>query len=436
MAEIPQDHTKNTVRGMLRDPYRFISRRCSQLGTDIFQARLAGERVVVLSGPSAAEFFYTQDAFIRAGAAPKRLIRTLFGAGGVQSLDGDAHRVRKELFTSLLTRTHARTLAERFERNLRDTVGEWRGRDRVVFYDEMVTMLTRTVCDWAEVPLPGSDLLLRARQLEALYDGAGALGPRHWRSRQARMRAHRWAERVIADVRTEHSRPGEDSALSRVAWHKDEDGALLDRTTAATELLNVLRPTVAVAVYLAFVAHALQEYPQWRQLVTSGEVTSGQFVEEVRRYYPFFPGVFAKASSDVDWRDYRIPAGTRVLLDLYGTNHDPRTWAEAQKFDPERFRDHQPGAYEFVPQGGGVTEINHRCPGEPITTELMKVVLDVLVHHVDYQLPRQDMRIDFARLPALPRSRVLLNDIAPRGEPDEPQQSPDAHTRRQPRERP
>src|SRR5699024_8570472 len=118
--EIPQDHTKNTVRGMLRDPYRFISRRCSRLGTDIFQARLAGERIVVLSGPSAAEFFYTQDAFIRAGAAPNRLIRTLFGAGGVQSLDGDAHRVRKELFTSLLTRTHARTLAERFERNLRD----------------------------------------------------------------------------------------------------------------------------------------------------------------------------------------------------------------------------------------------------------------------------------------------------------------------------
>lgn len=436
MADIPHDEAKNGIRGMLRDPYRFVARRCARLGTDIFRTRLAGEEIVVLSGPAAAEFFYTQDAFARAGAAPNRLIKTLFGAGGVQSLDGDAHRARKELYTSLLTRERARTLAERFERDLREAISEWQRRDRVVLYDEMVTLLTRTVCDWAEVPLPESELSLRAGQLEALYDGAGALGPRHWRSRRARKRAHRWAEQLIADVRNEGSRPGEDSALSRVAWHKGDDGALLDRTTAATELLNVLRPTVAVAVYIAFVAHALREYPQWRQLVTSGEVTSEQFVQEVRRYYPFFPAVFAKAAGDVDWGDYRIPAGTRVMLDLYGTNHDSRTWAEPAKFDPERFRDHQPGAYEFVPQGGGAAETNHRCPGEPITTELMKVALDALVHYVEYRLPQQDLRVDFARLPALPRGRVVLTDITPRGEPEEPQQDPDAHTRRQPRERP
>ena len=47
-----------------------------------------------------------------------------------------------------------------------------------------------------------------------------------------------------------------------------------------------------------------------------------------------------------------FPLGRRVLLDLYGTNHDPRVWKHPLRFDPERFLGPEPSAFAFVPTGG------------------------------------------------------------------------------------
>src|SRR3546814_10067301 len=56
-----------------------------------------------MTGPEAAELFYRQDLFARRGAAPGRIQKTLLGQGGVQGLDGEAHRHRKQMFMSLMT---------------------------------------------------------------------------------------------------------------------------------------------------------------------------------------------------------------------------------------------------------------------------------------------------------------------------------------------
>jgi fatty-acid peroxygenase len=42
-------------------------------------------------------------------------------------------------------------------------------------------------------------------------------------------------------------------------------------------------------------------------------------------FAPFFPAVAARVRRDFDWKGYRLPRGRRVLLDLYGTDYDPRT---------------------------------------------------------------------------------------------------------------
>ena len=56
-----------------------------------------------MTGPEAAELFYDEDRFSRGGAAPGWLKKTLFGKGGVQGLDGEAHRHRKQMFTFLMS---------------------------------------------------------------------------------------------------------------------------------------------------------------------------------------------------------------------------------------------------------------------------------------------------------------------------------------------
>jgi cytochrome P450 len=52
--------------------------------------------------------------------------------------------------------------------------------------------------------------------------------------------------------------------LDAVSRQPDTGGELLDPKCAAVELLNVIRPTVAVAWFVAFTGHALHRWPEQR----------------------------------------------------------------------------------------------------------------------------------------------------------------------------
>src|SRR3982751_3849384 len=53
----------DSTRAFLRDPYRFISKRCRELGSDLFETRLMLRRVVCVTGSQATQMFYTPDRF-------------------------------------------------------------------------------------------------------------------------------------------------------------------------------------------------------------------------------------------------------------------------------------------------------------------------------------------------------------------------------------
>ena len=46
--------------------------------------------------------------------------------------------------------------------------------------------------------------------------------------------------------------------------------------------------------------------------------------------------VAAVVREDFHWGGHLFVKGRRVLLDLYGTNHDNRYWNNPERFDPER----------------------------------------------------------------------------------------------------
>ncbi len=114
------------------------------------------------------------------------------------------------------------------------------------------------------------------------------------------------------------------------------------------------------------------------------------------------------------WRDYEFPKGTRVLLDLYSTDLDERIWDDAHVFRTQRFEDWNGSPFNFIPQGGGDHFHNHRCAGEWITIELMKVAVDFLVHGINYAVPPQDLSIDLSRMPAIPESRFVMSQVEQR----------------------
>jgi fatty-acid peroxygenase len=169
---------------------------------------------------------------------------------------------------------------------------------------------------------------------------------------------------------------------------------------------------MAVARFIAFAALAMHEHPEWRARLRDGTDEERElFVQEVRRFYPFFPAVAARVRETFDWHGYRFPARRRVLLDLYGTDHDPRLWPEPEQFRPARFRSWDGDAFSFIPQGGGDHHENHRCPGEDIAIAVLKVLTRELARAMDYQVPPQDLQVRLSRLPAQPESGVLLTDI-------------------------
>jgi fatty-acid peroxygenase len=301
-----------------------------------------GQHAVALHGPEAVRFFYDERHVERGSALPGPVLSTLFGHGAVHTLDGQAHRRRKELFLSLLTGPQAvAELVDRVTEVWDEAVESWSERP-VVLFDEASRILTRGVCRWAGIPLDEADAT--ARDMVAMVDGFATPGPRHWRARRARARSEAWLAGLVEEVRAGSATAATGSALDVITRHRDVDGGLLDPHTAAVELLNVIRPTVAVCWFVSYAGHALRTPGVKERLREDDPAYAVAFAHELRRFYPFAPFLGGRAVTDLEWRGEPIPSGTMILLDLYGQNHDPGLWDEPYAFAPQRFVGRPPAA--------------------------------------------------------------------------------------------
>ncbi|MGY1804972.1 cytochrome P450 [Blastococcus sp. SYSU D00922] len=394
---------------LLTRGYGWLPDRRRATGRRTVGARLGGLPVTAVEGPDAARFLYDEDHVHRAHAIPEPVQGTLFGKGAVHTLDGEAHRVRKAMFVALLMREDGiASLVEQVSAAWDAAVGEWTRRPRIVLFDEAAQVIAGAVTRWAGVPVTDDEVPGLARDLVAMVDGFATGGPRHWRARRARGRREAWLAQLVDDVRAGRTTVAPGSAVEVVARHRDADGEQLDPRVAAVELLNIVRPTTAVAWFTAFSGHALIRWPENRKRLADGDPAYAEaWAHEVRRFYPFAPFIGGRAPREVEWDGVRIPKHSMVLLDLYGQNHDPDLWGDPYAFRPERFLGRDIGAFELVPQGGGDPRTNHRCPGEQLTVALLSA-LAVRLARLQFDVPEQDLTIALHRIPAKPASGVVL----------------------------
>jgi len=393
---------------MLAKGYGWLPDKRRTAGRRTVRARLAGMRAVALEGPDAARFFYDEDHVRRAGALPEPVSGTLFGKGGVHHLDGHPHRVRKSMFVALLMGDGIGPLVQQTTAAWDDAVVAWSQRRSIVLFEEAAKVLAGSVTRWAGIPVTDDEVPALARDLLALVDGFASGGPRHFRARRARGRREAWLADLVRAVREGRTTVPEGSAVNVVAHHRDADGELLDPRVAAVELINIIRPTVAISWFLAFSGHALIRWPEHRKRLASGDPAFGEaFAHEVRRFYPFAPFLGGKAPREVEWDGERIPEGAMVLIDLYGQNHDADLWGDPYVFRPERFLGHDIGPFELIPQGGGDPRTGHRCPGEDVVVALLSA-LAVRLAQLRFDVPEQDLSISLRRIPAKPASGVVL----------------------------
>lgn len=412
MPAFPRDPSPDSTIAFLRQGYRFFTNRRRTLGSDTFETRLLLRRAVSVMGEEAVRMFYQPGRFTRNGAVPPSTLMLLQGRGSVITLDGAEHTHRKQMFISLLEQEAIIPLVVEAERQWRERISCWQEMDQVVLFPEVGEIIFRSVCAWSGVDVADDEVSERTRQLQAAVDGSGSAGPRMWWGLVQRLRVKSWAVQVIEDARAGRRTPAQSTVLQTVAAHRDRDGSLLEARVAARELLNIIRPAVAVSRYITLMAVLLRYAPWWRQqLQGADDPELERFVLEVRRLAPFVPAMGGRVLEPFEWRGHHFAKGDWVLLDFYGTNRDERSWDDPRVFRPERFRSWDGSPFNYIPQGGGEVATGHRCPGERTTIELMKLAARMLAAEVDYDVPEQDLRVNLARMLALPNSRFVITNV-------------------------
>lgn len=336
--------------------------------------RLLGGKAVLIRGEEAARFFYTEPTMRRGPAVPWPIARSLFGDGAVHGLD-EGHQRRKDLFTSILDDAAPQDVQALVTERWDASAPRWNGE--VDLFEQVARMLFEAGCAWVGLSLSDRDVHAKTRDMLAMIDGFGSAGPRHFRAHRARSRVESWVRREVLQARADAA-SASPTIVERIARHTEEDGTRLPSRVAAVEVINLVRPLVAVAWLVSMAAVALDRWPEFRTDVREGTLSPLEVAQEVRRYYPFVPVLAARPAHDVVWRDQQVEAGTLVVLDVWGTNHDSRLWRHPDRFDPRRFHEEPVSPYNLIPQGGGSREVGHRCPGEDVTLMVMTALIERL----------------------------------------------------------
>ncbi|KAJ8752025.1 hypothetical protein K2173_001051 [Erythroxylum novogranatense] len=111
-------------------------------------------------------------------------------------------------------------------------------------------------------------------------------------------------------------------------------------------------------------------------------------IKEVLRLHPPVPvSVPRESLEDVTMEGYKIPAKTRIYVNVYAIARDPTVWENPDKFDPERFMgssiDYKGQDFELLPFGAG----RRICPGLMFAAAAVELAFAQLLHSFDWELP-------------------------------------------------
>lgn len=364
---------------------------------DIFQLPLPGFRSVVFAGPEANRFLLTEarESFLwRSETDPvTRLLRQ-----GMLVTDGAFHNEVRQTMTPALHRSLFERFVQGMLRNIDRVTSQWHDGEHIELFDEMRRIALLIVMDalFSEDFGPSLGALWPdiQRTIRYISPGAWVVWPTIPRPgyRQALQRMDRYFYRLIARRRA-WPKPGSDTLGLLIASGMSDDlirDQLLTMFIAGHDTSAAL---LAWALYLFATHPDIQARAQGEIDAVAGTQPPtyaharqlsylDSAIKETLRLYPPIHLGSRRAATDIHFRDFRIPAGTRVLYSIYLTHRDKTYWPHPETFDPDRFapeRAQDRVAYTFVPFGGGP----RNCIGAAFAQVEAKIVLARIVQQFD-----------------------------------------------------
>ena len=208
--------------------------------------------------------------------------------------------------------------------------------------------------------------------------------------------------------------------LSLMLNARTEDGAALGDRELRDDLLTlVLAGHETTANQLAWAWERLLRTPhahqRLREAVRSDQGAADQVeatITETMRSRPVVPMTGRRVTVPWQLGDYGIPADTAVAISILLVHHREDVYPDPFAFRPERWLDRKPGAYEWIPFGGGT----RRCLGAALAMAEQRVVLRAMAAHLDLEAddpePERPRHRSVTMIPAR-GGRVVLRHRSP-----------------------
>ncbi|WP_040623568.1 cytochrome P450 [Mycobacterium parascrofulaceum] len=357
-------------------------------------------QAVVISDPVLIKDLFTTSPDLLGRASN---LGSVFGPGSTFSLDGAEHLRRRKL---LVPPFHGRrmagyeTIVE--EEVLRETSDWPMGREFETLPSMMritLNAILRTVFgaqgseldELRELLPPWVALASRMAILPPrLRRDLGPFSP--WgRVARYRRRYDEVIASLIAQARAHTGDRERTDVLALLLAARYEDGSPISDGHVGDELLTLLAAGhETTATTLAWAVERLRRHPQLlERLVAEVDAGGSQLAQatiwEVQRTRPVIEGTSRLTRARIRLGPWVIPEHHAVLTSVALTQDSEANYVDAATFNPDRFLDHPPDNYTWIPYGGGV----RRCIGAAFANMEMNVTLRTLLREFEF-IPTDD----------------------------------------------
>ena len=384
--------------GWATRPMPFME-RCQERYGDIFTLRIAQEGSwVFLAHPDLVRQVFTGDPRLLHAGEGNVILLPVLGHHSVLLLDDERHLAQRKL---LLPPFHGERM-QRYGELMRE-IAEREVKGWPV--GEPLQLLPRMQAITLEVIMRavfGIDEGRRLDELRAALERltkvttrtstmavAALLGPQ--RVSRLNLLRHELApvdRPLLEHIRARRGAPdleAREDILSMLLLARHDSGEPMGDRELRDELMTLLlagHETTATSLAWAF--ERLVRHPDKLERLRTearegGDEYADAVAKETLRLRPVLPIVARMLQEPMEIGGYPLPAGATLAPCIHLIHRRPDVYPEPRAFRPERFLEHPPGTYTWIPFGGGV----RRCIGASFALFEMRQIMQAIASSVE-----------------------------------------------------